>query len=156
MSQHFYNSRLRHTIDTFKCDHCQKHKLPGKGYGLLPDRDVVSQPWDKIAVDLIGRWEGKVRKISMTLNALTVIDATTNLVKITRIDDKTCAYVTNKLRQCWRPRYSRPQHIVHDGGGEFTGHEFKNLCQVFGRLKDPQSTAKTYSQMQFVKECTRP
>ena len=31
MSQHFYNNRLRHRIDTFKCDQCQKYKLPGKG-----------------------------------------------------------------------------------------------------------------------------
>ena len=53
MSQRFYNSHLRHTIDTFKWDYCQKHKLPGKGHGLLPDRGVVSQPWDEIAVDLI-------------------------------------------------------------------------------------------------------
>ena len=54
MSQRFDNSRLRHTIDTFKCGYCQKHKLPGKGYDLLPDRDAVSQPWEEIAVDLIG------------------------------------------------------------------------------------------------------
>ena len=53
MSQCFYNNRLRHTIDTFKCDHCQQHKLPGKGYGLrVLDRDVVAQPWGKVAVDL--------------------------------------------------------------------------------------------------------
>ena len=35
-----------------------------------------------------------------------------------------------------------PQRIVHDGGGEFIGHEFKTLCAAFGGLKDPQSTAK--------------
>ena len=53
MSQRFYNNRLRHTIDTFKCDHCQQHKLPGKGYGIrVLDRDVVAQPWGKVAVDL--------------------------------------------------------------------------------------------------------
>ena len=112
MSQRFYNSRLRHTIDTFKCDHCQKHKIPGKGYGLLPDRGVVSQPWDEIAVDLIDPFEVKERNRLMTFNALTMIDATTNLVKITRVDNKTCAHVTNKLRQCWLSRYPRSQCIV--------------------------------------------
>ena len=78
----------------------------------------------------------------MTFNALTVIDTTTNLVEITCVDNKTCAHVTDKLRQCWLSRYPRPQRIVHDGGGEFTGHEFKSLCKAFGGLKDPQSTAK--------------
>ena len=58
----FFNSRLRHTIDAFKCDHYQKLKLPGKGYGLLSHRDVVSQPWYEIAVDLTGPWEVKVKK----------------------------------------------------------------------------------------------
>ena len=93
-------------------------------------------------MDLIGPWEVKVRNRLLTFNALTVIDTTTNLVKITRVDTKTCANVTNKLRQCWLSRYPHPQRIVHDGGGEFTGHGFKELCRAFGGLKDPQSTAK--------------
>ena len=64
----------------------------------------------------------------------------TYLVKITWVDNKTCAHVTNKLRHCWLSRYSRPQRIVHDGDGEFTGHEFKDtdiMCQAFGGLKTP-------------------
>ena len=87
-------------------------------------------------------WEAKVRNRLVTSNALTVIDTTTHLVEITRIDDKTRAHVTNTLRQCWLSRYPCPQHIVHDGSREFTGHEFKELCGAFGGLKDPQSTAK--------------
>lgn len=116
--------------------------MPGKGYGLLPDRDVVSQPWDKIAVDLIRPWEIKIRNRSVTFSALTIIDTTTNLVEMVRIENKTRAYITNKFRQCWLSRYPRPQRTVHDGGGEFTGHKFKTMCTNFGELKDPQSTAK--------------
>ena len=90
---------------------------PEKGYALLPDRDIVSQSWDKIAVDFIGPWEVKVMNRLVTFNALTVIDTMTNLVKITCVDNKTCAHATNKLRQCWLSRYPRPQRIVHDGSG---------------------------------------
>ena len=93
-------------------------------------------------MDLIGPWEVKVRNRLVTFDTLTVIDMTTNLVEGTRVDTKTCANVTNKLRQCWLSRYPCPQHIVHDGSREFTGHEFKELCGAFGGLKDPQSTAK--------------
>ena len=142
VSQRFYNSRLRHTIDSFKCDHCQKNKLPGKGYGLLPERDVVSRPWHEIAVDLIGPWKVKIRNKVVTFNALTAIDTASNLVEIIRVDNKTCRHVTDKLRQCWLSRHPCPQRIVHDGGGEFVGHEFKELCRAFGDISDPQSTAK--------------
>ena len=47
-----------------------------------------------------------------------------------RVDKKTCDYVTNKLRQYRLSRYPRPQRIVHNGGGEFTHHEYKNVLRV--------------------------
>ena len=100
-------------------------------------------------------WEVKVRNRLVTFNTSTVIDTTTNLVKTTRVDNKKCAHVTNKLRQCWISRYPPPQRIVHDDGGKFTGHEFKHMCRAFGGLKAPQSTAKNQYRMQFVKECTK-
>ena len=98
-------------------------------------------------MDLIGPWEVKVRNRLVTCNALTVIDTTTNLVKITHVDNKTCAHVTNKLCQCWLSRYPRPQRIVHDGGGEFTGNEFRELCRSFDGLKIPNQLQNIHSQM---------
>ena len=75
-------------------------------------------------------------------NTLTLIDTTTTLVQTTRVDNKTCSHVTNKLRQYWLSRYPHPQRIVHNGGGQFTGHQFKDMCQAFGGLKVFKSTAK--------------
>ena len=100
MSQRYYNSRLRHTINTFKCDHFQKTSCPEGVYGLLTNRDIVSQPWDNITVDLKRPWEVKAKKQLVTFNSPTLIDTTTTLVKITHVDDKTCVHVTDKLRQC--------------------------------------------------------
>ena len=31
----FFHPELRHLVKKFKCDLCQRQKLPGKGYGLL-------------------------------------------------------------------------------------------------------------------------
>jgi hypothetical protein len=31
-----YHPQLRGQIDKFRCEHCQKYKLAGKDYGLLP------------------------------------------------------------------------------------------------------------------------
>ena len=39
---------------------CQKYKLTGRGYGLLPEREVQISPWEEVAIDLIGTWEVKV------------------------------------------------------------------------------------------------
>ena len=44
LRQRYYNPKLRYWIDRFKCKHCQKHKLIGKGYGLLPERDIRIAP----------------------------------------------------------------------------------------------------------------
>ncbi len=37
-------------------------KFPGKGYGLLPEKEISSQPFTEVAVDLIGPWTLKVGK----------------------------------------------------------------------------------------------
>jgi hypothetical protein len=36
LNQHHYHPKLRYHIDKWKCRDCQKHKLAGHGYGLLP------------------------------------------------------------------------------------------------------------------------
>ncbi len=54
--QRYHNRDLRRYIDNFNCDYCQRNKLDGKGYGLLPEREVQSIPFEECAVDLIGPW----------------------------------------------------------------------------------------------------
>jgi hypothetical protein len=36
LNQYYYHPRLRYHIDKLKCKDCQKHRLAGRGYGLLP------------------------------------------------------------------------------------------------------------------------
>ena len=56
IQQQYYNQDIRKNIDRFNCDYCQRNKLEGKGYGLLPEREVQSIPFEECAVDLIGPW----------------------------------------------------------------------------------------------------
>ena len=65
-----------------KYNHCQKYKLPGKGYGLLPEKNVVTRSWHEMAVNSIGPWKVKVKNKVVIFNALTAIDIATNLVAI--------------------------------------------------------------------------
>jgi hypothetical protein len=65
---------LLYHIDKLKRKDCQKHKLAGHGYGLLPKLEVLIAPWEEVAIDLIGRWKVRVNGQQVEFNALTCID----------------------------------------------------------------------------------
>ena len=141
LNQRYHHHLLRQTIDKHRCEHCLRHKLPGKGFGLLPERDLRMVPWEEVAIDLIGPWKVKVNGKLVEFNALTCIDTASNLVELIRIDNKTASHIRNKFVQSWLSRYPRPIRCVHDRGGEFIGQEFQWLLNMFS-VKDVQSTAK--------------
>ena len=60
-----------------------KKKLVSKGHGLLPEGETRSEPFLEVAVNLIGPWKISVRVRPFEINALTAIDAVTNLVELT-------------------------------------------------------------------------
>jgi hypothetical protein len=139
--QCYYHSKLWYTIDKFKCEHCQWHKLPGKGYGLLPEREMWIAPWEEVAIDLFGPWTVKVNNLKIEFNTLTCIDTGSNLVKLIRIDNMTSCHTRYKFVQSWFARYTRPIHCVHNKGGKFIGGTFQWLLHSFD-IKDVQSTSK--------------
>ncbi len=100
---------------------CQKYKLAGRGYGLLPKREVRIAPWEEVAIDLIGPWKVKVNGIQVEFNALTSIDTASNLVELIRIDNKIAKHILDKFTHSWLCRYPRPVQCLHDKGGEFIG-----------------------------------
>ncbi len=51
---------MHYHIDKLKCKDCQKHKLVGHGYSLLPKQEVRIAPWEEVAIDLIWPWKVKV------------------------------------------------------------------------------------------------
>ncbi len=127
--QRYHNRDLRRYIDNFNCDHCQKNKLDGIGYGLLPEREVQSIPFEECAMDLIGPWVVQVCGNPYEFDTLIIIDTVTNLVELIRVDKKTSDIVARKYAQCWLSHYPWPQKCVHDPGGEFVGIEFQTLLQ---------------------------
>jgi hypothetical protein len=60
LNQHYYHPKLHSVIDELKCKDCQKHKLAGRGYGLLLKQEVWIASWEEVAIDLIGPWKIKV------------------------------------------------------------------------------------------------
>jgi hypothetical protein len=101
LNQRYHFPRLRYHIDKLKCKDCQKHKLAGCGYGLLPEQEVWIAPWEEVAIDLIGPWKVKVNGRQVELNALTCIDMALNLVKLIRVDSKTAKHIHDKFTLSW-------------------------------------------------------
>jgi hypothetical protein len=141
LKQRYHHPTLRRHIDNLKCQDCQRYKIPGRGFGLLPEREVRIAPWEEVAIDLIGPWTIKVNGRQVEFNALTCIDTVSNLVELIRVDNKTSAHVRDKFTQCWLCRYPRPVRCVHDKGGEFIGSAFQWLLELF-TIKDVCSTSK--------------
>ena len=141
VSQRYHHHELRRHCDRFVCDACQRHKLDGRGYGLLPERDVQGQPFTDVAVDLIGPWNIEIEGQTYEFNALTCIDPVTNLTELTRVDRKTSRHITRKFEQTWLSRYPWPRNCIHDNGGEFTGWEFQQLLQRTN-IKDKPTTSR--------------
>jgi hypothetical protein len=88
LNQRYHHPKLRYHIDKLKCKDCQKYKLAGRGYGLLPKQEVWIAPWEEVTIDLIGPWKVKVNGQQVEFDALTCIDMALNLVKLIRIDNK--------------------------------------------------------------------
>ena len=89
MRSRYYSRHLSSECRKFKCEDCQKHKADGRGWGLLPEREVTAEPFEEVAVDLIGPWKIPVGNRTVEFNALTCIDMASNLVELVRIKNKT-------------------------------------------------------------------
>ncbi len=101
LNQGCHHTKLRYHIDKLKCKECQKCKLAGRGYGLLPKQEVRIAPREEVAVNLIGPWKVKVNGRQVEFNALTCIDTASNLVELICIDNKTAKHINDKLTQSW-------------------------------------------------------
>ncbi len=101
-NQRYYHPRLRYHIDRLKCKYCKKHKLAGRGHGLLPKQEVRIAPWEEeVATDLIGPWKVKVNGQKVEFDALTCIDTVSHLVKLICVDNKTSKHICDKFTQSW-------------------------------------------------------
>ena len=137
----FYAPGLKDKCYSYHCSVCQKNKLLGPGYGLLPPRHAPLIPWNEVAVDLIGPWGVKIQNEEVEFNALTCIDPVTNLVEIIRINNRTAIHVAQQFENCWLSWYPRPNRCVHDNGGEFKGEGFQLMLQRHG-IHDSPTTSR--------------
>ena len=112
------------------CSICQKFKKQKKKYGHLPPKTAESTPWERLCVDLIGRYRIRRKdKSVITMQALTMIDPATGWFEIVQYDDKRAITVANLVEQVWLSRYPWPSLITYDKGSEFIGSEFQKTVK---------------------------
>ena len=133
INQHLTWPKMREHIDNMvkNCHECQLGKRGLRGYGHVPLKDVETQPWREIAVDLSGPWKATIDKQIVVFHTLTIIDVFTGWVEIIPIENKTAALIKNKTEQEWLRRYPRPSRIIFDHGSEFDSEEFHTLCLMW-------------------------
>jgi hypothetical protein len=101
LNQRYHHPRLCYHIEKLNCKDCQKHKVEGRGYGLLPKQEVQISPWEEVAINMIGPWKVKVNSQQVKFNALICIDLVLNRVKLIGVDNKTAKHIRDKFTQSW-------------------------------------------------------
>jgi Integrase zinc binding domain len=99
----FYHRNMHRAVEECirVCDVCQRNKLSGPGYGELPPREALFQPWYEVAIDTIGPWSIMVNGKSISMYAIAIIDTVTNLVELFCIESPTVANAAWAFKMAW-------------------------------------------------------
>lgn len=150
LSRVLYIPGIKDIIKSFveSCDHCQRFKNNGQGYGFLPLRDDLPAPFHTIALDHVGPWTVEVPDYGkLQFSALTIIDIATTLCEIVRADSPSGDATAMLFENTWLSRYPRPVKAIYDAGTAFHSPEFKlslhrnGITPVPITVKNPQSNA---------------
>ena len=120
-----------------RCGPCQKGKRGMRGYGKLPLKDVETQPWKDVAVDLSGPWKAYVDNKEVLFHTLTIIDVFTGWVEIIPITTKDSGVISDLFVREWLRRYPRPSRVIFDHGGEFDCEHFHNVLLLWHIKPEP-------------------
>ena len=64
------------------------------------------------------------------MNYFIVVDNVTGFPKIVGVDNKIIDSIVTLFVDKWLSRYLRPWRVVHDNGGDFVEHHFKNYSKT--------------------------
>ena len=96
----------------------------------MPPKQVETQPWEVLHIDLYGpktikREDGT----ELEFKVVTMIDPVTGWFEMASYDDKMPETITNILETVWLSRYPRPTKIIADRGSEFTAEFFRSTVE---------------------------
>lgn len=119
------------------CRACQIGKRGVRGMGKIPIKDVETEPWKDVALDLSGPWKATVDNKIVIFHTFTIIDVFTGWVEIIPITTKKSEVIRDLFVQEWLRRYPRPSRVIFDSGGEFDNDEFHATCTTWYVKPEP-------------------
>jgi len=139
LRQHYTWPKMLEQIRQYTkhCEPCQKGKRGLRGMGKLPMKDVETEPWKDIAVDLSGPWKALIDKKEVIFHTFTIIDVFTGWVEIIPITTKKSEVISDLFVQEWLRRYPRPSRVIFDSGGEFDCRSFHTICLMWHIKPEP-------------------
>jgi RNase H-like domain found in reverse transcriptase/Integrase zinc binding domain len=139
LRQHYTWPKMLEQIRQYikHCGPCQRGKRGLKGMGKLPLKDVETEPWKDIAVDLSGPWKAVIDNKEVIFHTFTIIDVFTGWVEIIPILTKKSEVISDLFVQEWLRRYPRPSRVIFDSGGEFDCSSFHTVCKMWYIKPEP-------------------
>ena len=128
-----------------------QHAKEQKKYGLLPEKEAETIPWEELFVDLIGPY-----KITNTNNNnqelylwfITMIEPATGWHEIKEIKNKEAINIANLVEQTWLTRYPWPMELTYDRGTEFMREFAQMIEKDYGIIRK----GKTVKNPQFLRD----
>jgi transposase InsO family protein len=137
--QHFTWPYMQDQIRKYtkQCDACQRGKRGQRGMGHIPMKDVETEPWKDIAVDLAGPWIATIDNKQVEFHTFTIIDVFTGWVEILPITTKKAEVIRDLIVQQWFRRYPRPSRVIFDAGSEFDNEWFQKILTTWYVKPEP-------------------
>ena len=147
IKQHFTWMNMRKDVHNVcsRCNTCLLIKRNNKrSYGLLPEKEAESEPWEKLCIGLIDPYPIPTKGHKKTkdpkplqLWAVSMINPASGWIEIKEITTKCADIVANVLEKTWLTRYLRPSVITLDRGKEFMAEVTKMIRNDYGIKKRP-------------------
>ena len=104
-------------------------------------KDVETEPWKDIALDLAGPWKATINEQEVEFFTFTIIDVFTGWVEIIPMKEKKMEVIRDLLVQNWLRRHPRPSRCIFDAGSEFDNEEMSK-CLTTWFIKPEPVTVK--------------
>jgi len=133
LKQHYTWPNMRDEIRTLvkHCEACQLAKRGFPGMGHVPLKDVETEPWKDVAVDLAGPWTAHIDGKDVLFHTFTIVDVFSGWVEIIPISTKKMETIAELFVREWIRRYPRPSRVIFDAGGEFDNEIFTAMLNLW-------------------------
>ena len=130
IGDHFYWPGMASQIAQYckACPVCLKFNFKKTRKEPLHPLPVISQPWDRIAIDIVGKLPRTRRGNSYVLTIMDFATRYMEAVPLRKVDAQTTC---NALMEVFA-RFGLPREILSDNGGNFTAGVTEKLMQMLG------------------------